>query len=309
MKTDELDRLIHACVEGGLTADDAARLSALLEQSAGARARYWEMASVHGMLEDALQQAALRAVTGEASPERARAAGGRGWCPWTAAAAGLACGFLGASIAWACAAPGRVPPVWRMVANLAEGFESGDISPPRGFPRVANEWSGDLSAPVTAEAGVAPAEGTRMASLVPPHTRKYSYAWRMVDLSELPPRSDGETRRLEVSAAYLAPGPARPLRYQIRLAAFSQEPAAIRPIWNNEPALFDTVLQHVGRNVHAGAEARGWQTVRAIMDIPPGARSLVISLGASEGDPAHAPKSCYLDDVRVRIVAAKTPDE
>lgn len=128
-------------------------------------------------------------------------------------------------------------------------------------------------------------------------------------LAEHPAPVDGETRRLEVSAAFNAPGPARPLRYQVRLAAFSQEPAEIRQIWNNEPVLFDTVLQHVGRNVHAEADDRSWQTVRAAMEIPPGARSVVISLGASEGDRASAPETYYLDDVQVRFVIAQAPLE
>lgn len=309
MKTEELDRLIHDWLESCLSESDAARLSALLEQSAEARARYWEMAAVHGMLEDALQQASLRVVTGKTSPERDHSAGWLRWRPWSAAAAGLAFGILSASIVWAYAVPGAKQPVERSVSVLTDGFENADKSPRRGFPRVANEWSGDLSAPVSAEAGVAPVEGTQMTRLMPPNTRKFSCAWRIVDLAEQPAPVAGETRRLEVSAAFNAPGPARPLRYQVRLAAFSQEPAAIRQIWNNEPVLFDTVLQHVGRNVHAGADDRSWQTVRATLEIPPGSRSLVISLGASEGDPVIAQEAFYLDDVQARFVTAQAPVE
>ena len=37
MKTEELDHLIHHCLEGCLSESEAARLSALLEQSAEAR--------------------------------------------------------------------------------------------------------------------------------------------------------------------------------------------------------------------------------------------------------------------------------
>jgi hypothetical protein len=302
MKTEELDRLIHDYLEDCLSESDAASLNLLLEQSAEARQRYWETASVHGMLEDAVQQASLRVVTGKTSPERDRMAGLTRWRSWSAAAVGLAFGILSASIVWAYALPSMMQSVGRVVPIVAEGFEKADMVPPRGFPKVANVWSGDLSVPVTAEEGVTPIEGTRMMRLMPPNTRKFSYAWRIVDLVEQPAPVAGETRRLEVAAAFNAPGPARPLRYQVRLAAFSQEPAAIRKIWNNEPVLFDTVLQHVGRNLRVGADETGWQTVRATLEIPPETRSIVISLAASEADPASAPEVYCLDDVQARLV-------
>jgi len=205
MKTDELDRLIHDSLEGCLGGSDAARLSALLEQSAEARGRYWETASLHGMLEDALQQASLRVVAGKASAERERPTGWLRWRAWQAAAAGLAFGVLSASIVWAYAVPNWLPPFERVVPLLEEGFESADRTPESGFPKVANEWSGDLSAPVAAEAGVVPIEGSRMTRLMPPVTRKFSYAWRIFDLAEQPAPAERETRRLEVSAALNAP--------------------------------------------------------------------------------------------------------
>ena len=305
MKIDELERLIHDCLEGCLGESDAARLSALLEQSAEVRQRYWETASVHGMLEDALQQASLRVVAGKASVERERVTGWLRWRSWPAAAAGLAFGVLSASIVWAYAVPSLMQPVERVVSVLKEGFEKVDMTPQRGFPRVANEWSGDLSEPVAADAEVVPIEGSRMMRLMPQNSRKLCYAWRIVDVGEQPALAEGETRRLVVSAAFNAPGPARPLRYQVRLAAFSEEPATIRQIWNNEPVLFDTVLQHVGRNLWTESDDQSWQTVRATLEIPPGARSIVISLAASEADPASAPETYYLDDVQARFVIVR----
>jgi hypothetical protein len=111
---------------------------------------------------------------------------------------------------------------------------------------------------------------------------------------------------VEISAAFNTPGEARPLQYQIRLAAFSQEPGEVRRIWNHESVLFDTVLQHVGRNVLTKPDQPGWQTVRASMEIPPGTRSLLISLAASEADSASAPKKYFLDDVRARLVVSSS---
>ena len=95
----ELDALIDDCLEGRLSEPDAAKLSAYLEQSAEARARYWEAASVHGLLEHVMQNASLRAVTGQALPIVSRAHRWLQWRSLTAAAMGLVidpcCGSAG----------------------------------------------------------------------------------------------------------------------------------------------------------------------------------------------------------------------
>ena len=308
MNTEELDHLIHHCLEGCLSESEAARLSTLLEHSAEARERYWATASVHGMLEDSLQQASLRVITGQETRAQGPVVRGLQWRPWAAAAAGLAFGIFGASMVLAYALPTTDLKAERTILTFAEGFENTELPPPRGFPRQANEWSGDLSAPVTVESGVTPIEGDRMARLeqASPNSRQFSYAWRIIDLAEHPVASEAETLKVEVSAAFNTPGGARPLHYQIRLAAFSQEPSEVRRIWNNESMLFDTVLQHVGRNVRVKANDPGWQVVQASMEIPPGTRSLLISLAASEADSANAPKEYYLDDVQARLVVSST---
>ena len=148
-----------------------------------------------------------------------------------------------------------------------------------------------------------------MARLTLPQKRKLSYAWRIVDLAEYPEAASAGTLRLEVAASFNTPRPARPSRYQIRLAAFSEDPADVRAIWNNEPMLFDTVLQHVGRNVLTKPGETDWQTVRAAIQIPPGTRSIVISLAAGEADPAQPMLERYLDDVQVRLVITHATTE
>ncbi len=139
--------------------------------------------------------------------------------------------------------------------------------------------------------------------------RKLSYAWRIVDLADYPAIADTETRRMVVSASFNTPSPPRASRYQVRLAAFSQEPSAVRDIWNNEPVLFDTVLQHVGRNLLTQPDNPGWKTVQASLEIPPGTRCIVISLAAGESDPAYPPGNHYLDNVHARFVITQAPVE
>ena len=62
----ELDALVDAYLDGRWSDQEADRLSALIEKSAEARDRYWELALVHGLLEQGLQTASVKAATGEA---------------------------------------------------------------------------------------------------------------------------------------------------------------------------------------------------------------------------------------------------
>ncbi len=95
MKNSELDALIDDCLEGCLSEADAARLSALLEESSEARTRYWAAASVHGLLEHSVQQASLRVITGQAAPG---VASGRRWVQWRPLAAAAAAMLIGAAM-------------------------------------------------------------------------------------------------------------------------------------------------------------------------------------------------------------------
>lgn len=309
MKPHELDSLIDDCLEGRLSEADAAKLSELIEESTEVRARYWEAASVHGLLEDSLQQASLRLITGPETPEQGSTVKWFQWRPLTAAAAGLTFGIFSASMVWACAVPVAKQPLARTIAVLTEGFEDSQMTPSSRFPDHANEWSGDMSPPVSAEVGIMPVEGTRMIRLHSGPVRHFGYAWRIVDLADYPELARVKERNLEVRASFITPGGAHQSRYQIRLAAFSQKPDEVRKLWNNEPALFDTVLQHVGRNVRTQSDDRGWQTVQASLEVPSGTRSVVISLAAGATDTDQPSGTYYLDDVHVHFAIADPPLE
>jgi len=87
------------------------------------------------------------------------------------------------------------------------------------------------------------------------------------------------------------------------LGLFSQEPEAVRPIWNDHELLFDTVLGHVGRNyTTAPGDQTGWRTLRATIEVPPRTRSIVISLGAGNDKPGPTTSDHFVDAVRVRLV-------
>ena len=92
-------------------------------------------------------------------------------------------------------------------------------------------------------------------------------------------------RSVEVEASFTTSNPKESSAFQIRLGLFSQEPEAVRPIWNDHELLFDTVLGHVHTTM-PGDQA-GWHKLRAMIEVPPGTRSIVIL--ASAGNDELAP--------------------
>ncbi|MEN8715383.1 MAG: hypothetical protein ABF384_10790 [Verrucomicrobiales bacterium] len=305
----ELDRLIGACLEGQLTAAEAEKLNTLIEGSGEARRRYWELALVHGMLEQGLQAASVKAAAGE-QPAVARARQGfiLKWPSLTAAAAGVVLGVFSASLVWAYkdSPPGRV----MREEILFESFEGDDartLVP--AFPDRAGEWFGDLTVGVLLKNGLEPERGESVARFIPVSTRKYSYAQYILDLEDLAPSQIEDFSQLEVKASFSSDQTSAPTRYQIRLAAFAQPPEEVRAIWIRESLLFDTVLQHTARNYLASPEREGWKKLASRIDPPSGTRSVVISLGVAEQGGAPPSGDHHLDAVRVRLISGPAPQD
>ena len=302
MKPNDLDRLIEHCLEEQLDQAEAARLSTLLEESAEARDRYWELALVHGMLEQGLQTALVKVATGEeAATVRAKPGTIFHWPRLVAAAAGILIGIFSASVVWAYRTNLDKRPLPETTELLFESFEDPSASYQRRFPRDAGLWHGDLSV-VNAEEGIEPKRGTYVAKVSPIPGRKFSYARRILDLSELPEAAEGMRREIQVQASFLSSSAERPSQYQIRLGVFREEPKAVRPIWNDEGILFDRILRHVGENHTTNPEDEGWHKMRASVDIPSHARSVVISLAAADSGQNSRQTDHYLDAIRIRLI-------
>ncbi len=425
--SNEIDDLIDAYVDGQLSEEEADRLSALIEESKEARDRYWELALVHGMLEQGLQTATVKAATGEEPAVlNVKQGGFFQWPRLASAAAGLLIGVFSASVVWAYNVPSgksslrettellfesfedpsvsypeRFPKragVWhgglsvmkaeegleamqgqyfakvspvpgrkfayaRQILDLSElpeaeegklreievqasflgssndqpsqfqirlgvfsasmvwaykapsekgtirnntellfdSFEDPSVSYPERFPKSAGAWYGELSV-MKAEKGFEAMRGKHVAKLSPFPGRKFSYARRILDLSELPEAKEGNRREIEVQASFLGSSSDQPSQFQIRLGVFSEEPEAVRPIWNDEALLFDRVLNHVGRNHTTGAGDKEWHKMRASVEIPPHARSLVISLAVADAGKNPSQTDHYLDAVRFRLI-------
>lgn len=304
MKPDDLDASIDACLEGRLSETEAERLGALLEESAGARARYWELASIHGLLEQSLQNASLNLVTGKAPAALPVRSGIFARKPIAAAAAGLVAGIFGATMVWAYTGSMSRSEIREEVL-----FESFEGEAPEAliarFPDRAGEWFGNVTTAQPPGEGRDAVRGDSVGRWTPVPTRRFAYAWHIIDLAEIPSLTEGDSRQLEVVASFASDRSSGPVHYQIRLAAFSEAPEKVRPLWNDEDRLYDTVLQHVGRNHKADLPSGDWKKLYARLDIPPGARSLVISLGVAGTNGALSGRDHFVDAVRARIISSR----
>ena len=307
--TAELDVLVDAYIEGQLTEEEANRLNALIEGSEQARHRYWELALVHGMLEQGLQRASVKAAAGEQTADATVTQGPFSkWPGLTAAAAGIVVGVFSASMVWAYRVSTPSHEVRKEILfESFEGDESRTLSP--AFPDRAGTWFGDLTVAVPVKNGLEPERGESVARFNPVPTRKYSYARYIIDMEDLALSDAENISQLEVKSSFASDQMSAPARYQIRLAAFAQPPEEVRAIWSRESLLFDTVLQHTARNYLASPDREGWKKLASRIDLPPGTRSVVISLGVAGQEKASSSGDHYLDAVRVRLISSSPPED
>ena len=227
------------------------------------------------------------------------------WRPLTAAAAGIVFGMFCTSVVFAYAVPRMRVDRHRVVPLFIERFEDVKAVFGRGFPNDADGWSGDFDEVVSTDGAISPKEGQHMARLAPIAGRKFCAAERIVDLAKFPLISGTESRMVEVTASFHGMDSEWADRNQIRLAAFAEAPTNVKAIWNSDGRL-DQVLQHLGRTVTMKPGEHGWQTLKVSMEIPTGARSLVIHLGAGVADDAGPKTLHYIDDVRAQFVITET---
>lgn len=297
----EFAELIQRRLSGLLTEDEVAAFEASLAAHAELRRLYLDFVNLDVAL---ASKAASDDVARELIAAPASVRGSR-WLKWPAIAAaigGVLIGLSAASLVYGIVAQRQQVTSQTL---LTEGFEDEAMPRDRGLPRRAGVWSGDLLGPQGGAGGVAPAEGRHMAVLPPVEKRKFSYASRFLDVSALPAGSPGRSRQIEVTARFhsaASDDSAGELdRFQIRLAAFAEDIPAARAIWI-EGKLDELALLHVAKTVRPQPENRGWTTVRSAIDVPAGARYVLISLAAGVADEEATKTEHFLDDVQVRLI-------
>ncbi len=299
MKPSERNELIDALIEGDITEADFLRLEAEMSIDPAARKAYFDrVALTQALTAEATAASAMKAVP-KMKPQRLWLS----WRPLTAAAAGLVFGLFSATMVFGYGSQLKV----RIQTLLLESFEEAQMPLGRGVPRRVEMWSGDL---LSVESGaVKAAAGQRMVVLPPVPKKKFSYAFRSLDLTRIAPLGATETQQIEVTARFHAAKKAMRDRYQIRLAAFAEDAEGAREIWVGD-LINEMALMHVVKTVKMEPDAEGWVTVRSLIDVPAEARVLLVSLAAGlPGDPKKnsAPEAAhYLDDVQVRLITQES---
>lgn len=307
---EELDALIDACLDDRLSEAEADRLSRLIEESSEARERYWELASVHGMVEQSLQSASLKAATGEEFVEPVAPAN-VGWLfRWpriTAVAAGLVIGIFSASMVWAYAIP-REGGITRTSQEIvSEDFEDPEMKVKPHLPVNANQWFGRLVS-VAPKDGVSAVQGSRVGLLSPVAGNRAESARYVVDLHDLPELAPGHVRSLVVKASFAAPFTGQEPGFRVGLVAFSQAPEDVRQAWKDRWNSDAMILQGVERKHLPKKDERGkWHEVSASLEIPEGTRSVIVSLGVWHLNPDQPVSDFYLDAVQVQLVDTYEP--
>lgn len=305
----DLDSLVNACLDGHASDAQLQTLNHLLRTDRGAVEVYLQLADLHSCL--SLKETVWAGGLGKrpAKPVAKQQArrGPSSLHPLQAAAAGLVLGLLSASAVWAYAFPKGKNEAARVIPVLSESFEDAGKLPEPGFPTRPGAWFGDLSQSQLAPAHSSAKEGSHITCLKPTSSQKFSYAFRIFDLSEYQLPDGTGPYSLEVSASFAGAAGEEANRYQIRLAAFREEPAAIKPLWNGG-TLFDYLLKHVARTVTAPVGVPGWQTLRESIEIPSGTRSIVVSLAAGMANESSPKTLHYLDDVQVRLIPTRPRD-
>ncbi len=219
-----------------------------------------------------------------------------------AAAAALIVGILSTSIVWAYAIP-RIEPVSKLTHQItSESFEISERSIRNRFPFQPNRWFGPVTA-ITPEDGLTALEGEKIAALSPTPGTRCAFARYLIDLNDHPPGMNGQSRTLDVRAFFAAAPSDQWPTYRIDLAAFSQEPENFREVWQDRENYDDQVLREVIQNHIPKKESLlEWQEIKSSIEIPPGTRTIVVSLGVGRLHPEKEVTDYYLDAIEVNLV-------
>ncbi len=297
------EQLIADYLDDAMSASDDAELNAWLKADAANMQHFTETVMFEQQIRAAAQaKAQQQAASGfdqKAAPAKSR---WLAWRPLTAAAAGIMFGMLCTSMVFGFVMQQQM----RTQLLLSEGFEDVVMPLGRGVPYQMELWSGDLQVTNGAEGAIKPAEGLRMVALPPVEGKKFSYAFRFLDVSKLPPLGAAQTRQIEVIAQIYVTAPGMKDRLQIRLAAFAEDVAGAREIWVKNQ-LNEQALLHVSKTVKMEADAIGWTTVRSLIDVPAEAHVVLVSLAAGLANPETPTTPHYLDDVQIRLFTLESP--
>ena len=303
MNPHRLEELLLAWEEDALTPAEHAELKQLLATSPEARQRLVE-AGVLGQIAASHLVPTRAAAPTLATPAR------QGWRPFTAAAAGLMLGCFSTSMVWALSGPVWSSGLQRLLLPLANpGFEQPQELPQTHLVPVTDQWSG-ISTAIVVGGRERPAarSGQRMMKLGPAPEGKGYFANLMTDLAATRPLTD-KPLQIEITAHYHASKPGQNEHYSLNAATFAGDAASVSQQWENTwRDLRDACLTHTGKAIFPTADEAGWHRLTVRLDVPPEARTLVLSLGSNTPGPIAGRTDHFMDDVTATwIIVENSP--
>lgn len=304
MNPTRFEELLLAYEDDALSPEELAEFKQLLTSSPEARRR----------LVDAgvMQNIAASHVMPEAGVVRfpQRAAHWYQWRPLAAAAAGLVIGCFSTSVVWALNTPSWTDGIRRVFFSLGNpGFERRETLPQVHLVPQAAQWSG-LDTEIVEGGGTRPPAmvGRRMMRLGPAPEGKGYFANVMADLAESRPVTD-KPLQIEITAHYHASKPGQGEHYSLNAATFLEDAAGVSGHWEDTwRDMRDASLTNTGKAIFPTAAETGWQTITVRLDVPPQARTLVISMGSNTPGPIEGRTDHFMDEVTANwVINDKAP--
>lgn len=297
MNTTRLEQLLIAREDGPLTREELEDLKGMLRVHPEARRRLVE-SSVLALTAASHVPSSLPQASGS------HAWRWQAWRPWLAATAGLVIGCFSTTLAME----------WRSgirqfaIALANTGFEQPERLPQTHLAPVSDQWSG-ISTEIVEGGGLRPParNGSRMMKLGPAPEGKGYFANLMTDLTTSRPLTD-KPLQIEVTAWYHASKPGQNEHYSLNVATFALKAEDVSSLWENTwRDMRDASLTTTGRAAFPTAAEPGWQKITVRLDVPPQARTLVISLGSNTPGPVSGRTDHFMDDVQASWLVLEKP--
>ncbi len=297
----EFDALINACLDGHLSEEEADLLSQRIEESSEIRQRYWELASVHGMIEQSMQNVSLKAVTGEGVVTPIRPKGYSRWPRIGAVAAGIVIGILSTTAVFGFVAPRMAEIRPQLISVMRDAFEDPTQTFQRGIARHANEWFFHGKVEVVKSENPEPVSGEHILRISPSPERKKGQVHYLIDLNDYPEVLASERRSIQVGCHFFTTGEDGG-NYAIRIGAFAETPEEVGAIWSDPSEIEERSLQQISRQNLKNKEHVGWQGLTTDMSLPKGTRTVIVGIWASQGRDNPNVGNRYLDAMSMQFV-------
>ena len=289
--------LMRSCLDGDASPQDFEKMELLLKQDPEFRREYIRYLNIDLALSESVRSPALEIAAKTVAGSSRRFLIGSSW---SAAAAGLFLGLFCASVAWSMVAP-RGNEIRLEIPLLEFEFEDPEMSWDAGFPVIAGQWNGDPGAVVESEMSL---EGSCILRLEPSSESSLSYVQQIIDVESLGVAKVGELRLIEVVSSFRPETIGYQDRYTVRVGTFSELPREVRAVWEGVSwrELDERSLTNVKSGLTTQVDDLGWQTIGATIEVPEGARSIVVSIAAGRFKPDEIKGRYFVDGLRAGLL-------